>query len=76
MVGHPHAGIEPRDVPIRLAQGVKLIGRSQVFGADEAAALFFAYYQTGEIPDGYALQPVEGYRSDGTAVDLSHEAPG
>ena len=70
-IGHPHVGTEPADVPIRLAHGVKMISRSQVFDADEAAELFFAYYKTGDIPDGYELQPIEGYRTDGTVVDLS-----
>lgn len=45
------------DVPIQLAHGVKLISRSQVFAADEAAELFYTYYTIGDIPDGYALQP-------------------
>jgi hypothetical protein len=71
-IGHPHTGAEPADVPIRLAHGVKMISRSQVFDADEAAKLFFAYYKTGDIPDGYELQPIEGYRTDGTVVDLSN----
>lgn len=73
-VGHLHTGTEPLDVPIQLARGVKLISRSQVFAADEAAELFFAYYTTGDIPNRYALQPVEGYRSDGLTVDLSRDA--
>ncbi|BBX85542.1 hypothetical protein [Mycolicibacterium aubagnense] len=62
------------DVPIQLAHGVKLISRSQVFAADEAAELFYTYHTTGDIPDGYALQPVEGYRADGNTVDLSDAA--
>lgn len=69
-VGRPHTGTEPRDVPIRVANGVKMISRSQVFDADEATELFMAYYQTGDIPPGYDLQPIEGYREDGSVVDL------
>lgn len=53
---------------------MKLISRSQVFAADEAADLFFAYYTTGGIPGRYSLQPVECYRFDGTIVDLSDTA--
>ena len=68
---HPHTGTEPLDVPIRLAHGVKMISRSQVFDADEAAELFFAYYKTGDIPPGCDLQPIEGYRADGSIVKLS-----
>lgn len=70
-VGHPRTGTEPLDVPIQLAHGVKMISRSQVFNADEAAELFFAYYKTGDIPATYELQPIEGYRADGSAVDLN-----
>lgn len=71
-VGHPRSGTEPLDLPIQLAHGVKVISRSQVFGADEAAELFFSYYETGDIPGRYELQPIEGYRGDGTTVELSH----
>lgn len=74
-IGHPSTGPEPLDVSIQLAHGVKMISRSQVFDADEAAQLFFAYYRTGDIPDGYDLQPIEGYRADGSAVHLSDGAP-
>ena len=51
-----------------------MISRSQVFGADEAAELFFSYYRTGDIPNEYVLQPIEGYRADGTTVDLGDVA--
>lgn len=73
-VGHSHSGPEPLDVPIQLAHGVKVISSSQVFGADEAAKLFFSYYEAGDIPSGYALQPIEGYRRDGTTMDFSNAA--
>lgn len=73
-VGHLHSGTEPLDVPIHLAHGVKMISRSQVFGADEAAELFFSYYRTGDIPNEYVLQPIEGYRADGTTADLGDVA--
>lgn len=74
-VGHPHTVTEPLDVPIQLAHGKKLISRSQVFDADEAAHLFFAFYKTGDIPPGYELQPIEGYRADGSVVDLGAISP-
>lgn len=32
---------------------------SEVFGADEAADLFVAYYDTGTMPDGRALRRIE-----------------
>lgn len=74
-IGHPHSGTEPLDVPIRVAGGVKMISRSQVFDADEAAELFFAYYKTGDIPPGYELQPIEGYRADGSVVAVGVISP-
>lgn len=74
-IGHPHTGVEPLDVPIQLAHGVKMISRSQVFDADEAAQLFCAFYKTGDIPPGYELQPIEGYRADGSVVDLGAVSP-
>jgi|KBSSwiStaDraftv2_1062776.scaffolds.fasta_scaffold189272_2 hypothetical protein len=73
-IGHRRSGAEPLNVPIQLAHGAKMISRAQVFAADEAAELFLSYYRTGDIPDGYELQPVEGYRADGTTVDLSDAA--
>ena len=70
-IGHRCATQEPRDVPIRLAHGVKMISRSQVFGAEEAADMFFVYYQSGDIAPDYDLQPIEGYRTDGSVVPLN-----
>lgn len=67
-VGHPQIGPDLSDVPIRVANGVKMISRSQVFDADETARLFFAYYKRGDIPAEYDLQPIEGYRADGSVV--------
>lgn len=75
-VGHPHVGVEPLDVPIHVAGGTKMISRSQVFDADEAAELFFTYYKTGGIPDTYVLTPIEGYRTDGSTVDLRNGVAG
>lgn len=68
-VGHPQTAPELSDVPIRVANGVKMISRSQVFDADETARLFFAFYKTGDIPAGYVLKPIEGYRADGSVLD-------
>lgn len=70
-VGHPHSGTEPLDVPIQLAHGKKLISRSQMFDADEAAQLFMSFYRSGDIPPGYGLEPIEGYRADGSVVAMS-----
>lgn len=49
--------------------------RSQVFDADEAIKLFVSFYETGDIPGGYVLQPIEGYRTDGSIVDLGADSP-
>jgi hypothetical protein len=74
-IGHPHADAEPLDVPIRLPHGVYHVGRSEVFTADEAADLFFAFYTTGEIPPEYTLRPLDGYTAQGDVYDLSDGTP-
>ncbi|WP_396910297.1 hypothetical protein [Mycolicibacterium sp.] len=71
VIGHPHTGEERRDVPITLPRSTELVAPSEVFGADEAADLFYHYYKTGDIPDGYTLRPVQGFTSNGDSVDLS-----
>ncbi|MGV0815763.1 hypothetical protein ABQF34_27750 [Mycolicibacterium boenickei] len=71
VVGHPHAGAaEPLDVPIVLPQSTEMIARHEVFGADEAADLFYSYYECGDIPASYTLRPVEGFTSAGANIDL------
>lgn len=74
-IGRPHADAEPLDVPIRLPHGVYNVRRSEVFTADEAADLFFAFYTTGDIPSGYSLRPLDGYTTQGDVFDLSDGTP-
>ena len=69
VVGHPHDGEAPIDVPIELPKNTDMISRAEVFEAEEAADLFISYYKTGDIPAGYALRPVEGYKADGDIVN-------
>jgi hypothetical protein len=69
-IGHLHDGDQALDVPIKLPRGTQMVSRSEVFGADEAAELFIAYYKSGDIPPGYTLRPVEGYTADGRLIDL------
>lgn len=71
VVGHPHSGAaEPLDVPIVLPQSTEMIARHEVFGADEAADLFYSYYRDGDIPNSYTLRPVEGFTRTGANIDL------
>lgn len=70
VIGHPHEGTPPLDVPIELPRGAEMVSAAEVFTADEAADIFFTYYQTGDIPPGYALRPVEGYTYAGGWRDL------
>jgi hypothetical protein len=49
-------------------------GRSEGFGADEAADLFLGYYTIGDIPAEYALRPAEKFTHDGRNIDLRDEA--
>ncbi|MEB3050050.1 hypothetical protein KV112_09940 [Mycolicibacter sp. MYC123] len=32
--------------------------------------LFYSYYKTGDIPDGYVLRPEQGFNRDDTSIDL------
>jgi hypothetical protein len=70
VVGHPHTEPEQLDVPITLPHRPEMISRSEVFTADEAAELFFAYYKTGDFPAEFTLRPVEGFTKDGRNLDL------
>ena len=72
-VGHSSTPA-PLDVPIKLPQRAEMVSADEVFGADEAADLFLAYQQTGDLPPGYALRPVECYRADGSIVAIADTA--
>jgi len=71
VAGHPHAGNLPIDVAIPLPRSTEMVTAAEVFGADEAADLFLAYYRTSHVPAQYTLRPIEGWTSDGTSVDLT-----
>lgn len=75
IVGHPHSGPEPADVAIKLPHGPEMVSRSEVFGPDEAAELFFTYFKTGEVPAGYTLRPVQGFGKDGRNITLHDALP-
>jgi hypothetical protein len=74
VVGHPRTEPEPLDVAIALPRATEMVSRSEVFTPDEAGALFFSYYKTGEIPAGYVLRPVQGFTKDGGNVTLAVES--
>jgi len=74
VVGHLHETPSPLDVPIELPRSTVMVSADEVFDADEAADLFLAYQQTGDLPPGYALRPVECYREDGSIVDIHDTA--
>lgn len=40
-----------------------------------ASDLYLRYHQFGTIPDTYTLRPVEGYRRDGSRVDIDDAHP-
>jgi hypothetical protein len=76
VVGHAHSGpLSALDVPIELPHGIEMLAPHEVFGADEAADLFYGYYKTGGIPTTYTPRAVKGYASDGHNVDL-RDGPG
>ena len=64
----------PLDVPIRLPRATVMVSADEMFDADETADLFLAYQQTGDLPPGYALRPVECYRADGSIVAIADTA--
>ncbi|QZH66705.1 hypothetical protein [Mycolicibacterium farcinogenes] len=70
VIGHVHEGNPPLDVAIELPHGPEYVSAPEVFTSDEATEIFYTYYKTGDIPDGYVLRPVEGYTADGRNVDL------
>jgi len=75
VVGHPHQGDAPLDVPIKLPGSTQMVARYEVFNADEATELFDIYYKTGDIPTSYSLRPVDGYTVDGAIFDLRDGTP-
>jgi hypothetical protein len=70
VVGHAHDPGLPLDVDIPMPNGGHRVSAAEVFDAEEAADLFVAYHQTGHLPDGYVLRPVQGYTADGAAVEI------
>ena len=66
----PSGELSALDVAIELPHGLEMLALHEVFGADEAADLFFGYYKTGGIPASYTLRAVEGYAADGRNIDL------
>lgn len=68
VIGHPHTGLDERDVEIILPRGIETIAQHEVFTAAEAADMFESFYRTDSIGGGYVLRPVEGYTADGGHV--------
>lgn len=75
VVGHRHEGDAPLDVPIKLPGSTQMVARCEVFNADEATELVWTYYETGDIPAGYSLRPIDGYTADGAIFDLRDGTP-
>jgi hypothetical protein len=70
VIGHPHDRPLPLDVEIPMPDGPVVVSTAEVFDAEEAAELLLSYHQSGDIPSGYTLRPVEGYKPDGSAVEI------
>ncbi|MCV7269452.1 hypothetical protein [Mycolicibacterium doricum] len=70
VVGHQHDTKMRRDVAINVPSRPQMITEAEVFAADEAAHLFYAYYTTGNIPREYAVRPIGGWTANGEWVDL------
>jgi hypothetical protein len=74
VIGHPHEPGIPLDVEIPMPNGALAVSAAEVFDAEEAADLLQSYHQSGDIPNGYVLRPVEGYKADGSAVEIADSA--
>lgn len=59
VVGHGHEG--EGTVEFVLPRSTEVVGTHEVFDADEAAAMFEAFYRSGDIGDGYTLRAVERF---------------
>ena len=70
VVGHPEKSGPPQDVEIAMPNGSVNVTAAEVFDAEEATDIFDAYHQSGDIPAGLTLRAAQGYRADGSAVDL------
>lgn len=69
VIGHPHEGDPPINIPIPLSNGAERVSAPEVFGADEAAELFMIYQETGDVPGHYTLRPLLGWTGDDTLID-------
>ncbi|HEY0249570.1 MAG TPA: hypothetical protein VGC45_15060 [Gryllotalpicola sp.] len=58
-VGRPGGASEPHDQQIAFAENTLTVPMSEVFDADEAAPLYFHYFQTRSLPDGLALRELD-----------------
>jgi hypothetical protein len=65
-----HTGDAPLDVAVERPRSTEMEARNEVFGADEAASLFYRHYTTGDIPARYTLRPVEDFTQYGRNIAL------
>ena len=70
VVGHPHDGNPPLDVPIDFPNSTQTVSAAEIFDAEEAAQLFMSYHRTGDIPAEYILRPIEGYTAGGELIRI------
>ncbi len=75
VVGHPHTAGLPLDVAIEIPSGTLHVSAAEVFDAEEAADLFLAYHQSGDIPATYNLRPAAGYGPDDSPIDIDDTEP-
>ena len=75
VVGRPHTAGLPLDVTIEMSGNALHVSAAEVFDAEEAADLFLAYHQSGDIPAAYSRRPVEGYGPDGSMIDIYNTEP-
>jgi hypothetical protein len=74
IIGHRDDRDLPLDVEVPMPHGVVVVSAAEVLDAEEVADILLSYHQSGDIPSGYVLRPVEGYRADGSAVEIIDRA--
>lgn len=58
-VGRPEDDPAAPDVMIPFAENTLLVRPSEVFDADEAARIYYHYFQTNTVPDGLTLRELD-----------------
>jgi len=59
VIGRPGDDADAPDVEVRFSEYSQLIRPTEVFDANEAAQVYYAYFQTRTVPDTYVLRELD-----------------